>query len=127
MYTERDIKKLFSQHGEIEMELGILKAMYHNCEAPIPPEVQERLNQLERKLMTIDSMFLALSTNEKFVIQLHVVEQLDWPQVLNEFLNRWGKNSEKTIRSLQICQTKALKKLTKQLNKSKIIPCIEVD
>lgn len=116
MYSEKDIKKFFAQRGEIEMELGIYRAQYHNREDSMPTEVQKKIDQLERNLLTIDSCFHALSTNERFVIQLHIVEQLDWPQIISEYIKKWGPDSEKTVRSLQICQAKALKKISRILN-----------
>ena len=117
MYSEDDIRKFFSRRGEIELKLGVYRAQFHNREDSMPINMRERIDQLERDLMTIDSLFHALSANEKFVIQAHVIEQLDWPQVLGEFVTRWGTDSEKTIRSLQVYQTKGLKKVANILNR----------
>lgn len=127
MYSDEDIKVFFSKRGEIEMEIGIFRARYHNRENSMPPIVQERINQLERDLMIIDSMFCALSSNERFIIQLHVIEQLDWAQVMVEFVKRWGSDSEKTIRSLQVCQAKALKKVADAMNKIFDSACINIE
>lgn len=127
MYTEEDVKKIFAQRGNIEMELGVYRAQYYKREESIPPDILLRIIQLERDLMTIDSLFHALSTNEKFVVRLHVMEQLDWPQVLREYVNQWGEDSEKTIRSLQICQTKAIRKMAQILNRKIGFQCISTE
>ena len=127
MYTEEDVKKIFAQRGNIEMELGVYRAQYYKREESIPPDILLRIIQLERDLMTIDSLFHALSTNEKLVVRLHVMEQLDWPQVLREYVNQWGEDSEKTIRSLQICQTKAIRKVAQILNRKIGFQCISTE
>ncbi len=126
MYSDEDVKMFFSRRGEIEMELGICRARYHNREDSMPPSTRERIDQLERDLMTIDSMFCVLSSNERFVVQMHVIEQLDWSQVMGEFVKRWGTDSEKTIRSLQVYQTKALKKVANIMNQRIDWKCISI-
>lgn len=82
MYTQEDVRKLFMQRGEIEMELKVRQAQYYGKEAEIPSEMAARVMELQRELMTIDGFFAALSENEAFVIQHHLMEELDWPQTM---------------------------------------------
>ena len=72
MYTQEDVRKLFMQRGEIEMELKVRQAQYYGREAEIPSEMAARVMALQRELMTIDGFFAALSENEAFVIQHHL-------------------------------------------------------
>lgn len=83
MYTQEDVRKLFMQRGEIEMELKVRQAQYYGREAEIPSEMAARVMELQRELMTIDGFFAALSENEAFVIQHHLMEELDWPQTMS--------------------------------------------
>lgn len=126
MYTEDDIKKLFSKRGMLEMELRTLKAFFYKREDSINEETQEKMDQLERNLQIIDSFFCALSANEEFVIRLHVMDELDWPQILSKYIEKWNVDSEKSVRSLQMYQSKALKKIALVLNKSIGFSCIEI-
>ena len=82
MYTQEDVRKLFMQRGEIEMELKVRQAQYYGKEAEIPSEMAARVMELQRELMTIDGFFAALSENEAFVIRHHLMEELDWPQTM---------------------------------------------
>ena len=66
MYTQEDVRKLFMQRGEIEMELKVRQAQYYGREAEIPSEMAARVMELQRELMTIDGFFAALSENEAF-------------------------------------------------------------
>ena len=84
MYTQEDVRKLFdATRGEIEMELKVRQAQYYGKEAEIPSEMAARVMELQRELMTIDGFFAALSENEAFVIQHHLMEELTgrrpWP------------------------------------------------
>lgn len=116
MFTEEDVKKIITLRGEIELELGICKAQCHALEKETP-QMQTRIRKLEKTIMSIDSLFAVLSENEAFVIQRHVLDQLDWPQIIKEYKDKWGTEAEKTVRSFQVCQTKALTKITNTINK----------
>lgn len=117
MYTEEDVRRLFALRGEIEMELGVCRAQHLNRPEEVPPQMQQRINKLEQNLMVIDSLLSVLSENEAFVIKRHVLAQIDWPQIVKEYTNIWGREAEKSIRSFQICQTKALAKIARAINK----------
>lgn len=101
MYTQEDVRKLFMQRGEIEMELKVRQAQYYGREAEIPSEMAARVMELQRELMTIDGFFAALSENEAFVIQHHLMEELDWPQTMALFAQKWGVEAEKSLRSMK--------------------------
>ena len=100
MYTQEDVRKLFTQRGEIEMELKVRQAQYYGREAETPPEMAERITALQRELMLIDGLFSALSENEAFVIRHHLMEELDWPQTMVLFVRKWGAQAEKSLRSI---------------------------
>ena len=59
MYTQEDVRKLFMQRGEIEMELKVRQAQYYGREAEIPPEAMTKITALQRQLMMIDGFFAA--------------------------------------------------------------------
>ena len=67
MYTQEDVRKLFKQRGEIEMELRVRQAQYYGREAETPPEILARISALQRELMTIEGpvsyTHLTLPTN----------------------------------------------------------------
>ena len=115
MYTQEDVRKLFMQRGEIEMELKVRQAQYYGREAEIPSEMA-RVMELQRELMTIDGFFAALSENEAFVIQHHLMEELDWPQTMALFAQKWGVEAEKSLRSMKALQEKGLRKIARLLN-----------
>lgn len=116
MYTQEDVRGLFTQRGEIEMELKVHQAQYYGREAETPPEITARITALQRELMTIDGFFAALSENESFVIRHHLMEELDWPQTMVLFARKWGAEAEKSLRSMKALQEKGLRKIARILN-----------
>lgn len=116
MYSEDDVKRILLNRSKIEMELNICEANCQNCPDSVSPQMRIRLGKLRSQLKTIDSLFLVLSENQEFVVRRHILGELDWPQVLNEYGKKWGPETEKSVRSMQICQTKALKKIAGALN-----------
>lgn len=116
MYTQEDVRKLFMQRGEIDMELKVRQAQYYGREAEIPPEMMARIMALQRELMMIDGLFAALSENEAFVIRHHLIEELDWPQTMVLFAQKWGVEAEKSLCSMKALQEKGLRKIARLLN-----------
>lgn len=116
MYTQEDVRKLFMQRGEIEMELKVRQAQYYGREAETPPKMMERIMTLQRQLMMIDGLFAALSDNEAFVIRHHLMKELDWPQTMTLFAQKWGAETEKSLRSMKALQEKGLRKIARLLN-----------
>lgn len=119
MYTKQDAAQVFIGRGAIEAKIKILQAQYHKREVEMSDEVKKLIDDYERKLLEIDGMFSLFSANEAFVIKHHLVEGLDWEQVSLKYTALWGASSEKTIRSFQLWQTKALSKVAYVLNNQK--------
>ena len=109
MYTQENVRKLFMQRGEIEMELKVRQARYYGREEEMPREEAARILELKQELLTIDGLFAALSEN--------VMEELDWPQTMVLFAQKWGADVEKSIRSMKALQEKGSRKVARILNK----------
>lgn len=127
MYTQEDVRKLFKQRGEIEMELRVRQAQYYGREAETPPEILARISALQRELMTIEGLFAALSENEAFVIRHHLIEELDWPQTMTLFAQKWGMAAEKSLRSMKALQEKGLRKIARLHNTRIGSDCLSED
>ena len=117
MVTDREIQRLFSLRGELEFELQQIRAYYLHAPEQMPKQTQDRLRELDGQLHMIDGMFTVLTENEAFVIRCHVVNGLEWPQLIKEYADRWGKEQEKSVRCLKACQSKALKKIASVANR----------
>lgn len=116
MYTKQDAAQLFIGRREYEAKIKMLQAQYHKREEEMPADIKKQIENCERRLLEIDGMFSLFSVNEAFVVRHHLVEGLDWEQVSLKYTALWGTTSEKTIRSFQLWQTRALSKVVCVLN-----------
>lgn len=50
------------------------------------------------------------------MIRHHLMEELDWPQTMALFVQKWGVEAEKSLRSMKALQEKGLRKIARLLN-----------
>ena len=85
------------------------------------PDARDALIILEMKTAMVSSWLTLLTTDEKFVIEKHLIEQLEWPRVAFEFSQRWKGVFSRTERSLVAYQASALRKISAFCNAHKEI------
>ena len=74
-------------------------------------EMRQALTLVEMKVTTVQSWFNLLNTDERFVIQKHLIEELEWPRVAFEFIERWKGEFSRTERTLVQYQASAIRKI----------------
>ena len=74
-------------------------------------EMRGALTFLELKIAAINSWLTLLNADEKFVIQKHLIEELEWQRVAFVFAERWKQEFNRTERSLSQYQATALRKI----------------
>lgn len=84
-------------------------------------EAKKQLELLNLKIVAINSWLTILSTDERFVVQKHLIEELEWARIAFEYRERWKKEFERTERTLQIYQANALAKIAEFARRHKTI------
>lgn len=105
---EQLIRAVICKYAEYMAEAKLYKKWLSQGE---DPETKSHLALLEVKIAVIDAWMLLLSADEKFVVDKHLIEQLEWPRVVFEYRERWKREFERTERTLQIYQASALAKI----------------
>lgn len=82
------------------------------------PDTRNRFVLLELKIAAVHSWMDLLNIDEKFVIQKHLIEEMEWPRVVFEYRERWKCEFARTERSLQIYQANALAKIAEFAEKN---------
>lgn len=85
------------------------------------PDIRDALIILQLKLTAIQSWFDLLNADELFVVQKHIIEELEWPRVAFEFSERWKNIFIRSERSLGKFQASAFKKIIAFCNTHKEI------
>lgn len=75
------------------------------------PDIRDALTLLQMKITTVQSWFSLLNADERFVVQKHLIEELEWPRVAFEFAERWKREFTRTERWLNHHQANAIKKI----------------
>ena len=63
-------------------------------------EAREALVVVNMKVAMIQSWFNLLNSDERFVIEKHLLEELEWPRVAYTFTERWKGEFSRTERTL---------------------------
>lgn len=74
-------------------------------------EAREALVMVDTKVAMIQSWFNLLSTDERFVIEKHLIEELEWPRVAFSFMKRWENEFTRAERTLIGYQASGLAKI----------------
>lgn len=69
-----------------------------------------RYQYLQKRLQLIDTWMLLLDSDQKFIIEQHLVNGMCWPTLTNEYEKQWP-DAPKVLRTLVRKQSDALEKI----------------
>ncbi len=105
---EELVRKVLSKYTSYQAEAEICE---HLLSARENTEIRDDLALLKMKITVIQSWFALLNADERFVVEKHLVEELEWPRVAFVFTEKWKREFSRTERSLVKYQASALKKI----------------
>jgi len=108
MDMEELIRKVLSQYMSYVSEAELYERWLMSRENP---EIRDTLTILQMKITTVQSWFNLLNTDERFVVQKHLIEELEWPRVAFAFTEKWKGEFNRTERTLLHYQATALQKI----------------
>lgn len=76
------------------------------------PDLKQKLIVLKMQIATINAWLQLLNHDERFVVQKHLIDEIEWPRVAFEYRERWKNEFFRTERSLQIYQANAIAKIS---------------
>lgn len=77
------------------------------------PEVREALAVVDMKVAMVQSWFTILNTDERFVIEKHLIEELEWPRISFSFTELWKGEFTRSERTLVAYQAGGLNKIVR--------------
>ncbi len=77
------------------------------------PDVRDALALVTTKVAMIQSWFTLLSSDERFVIEKHFIEELEWPRIAFSFSEQWKGEFTRSERTLIAYQASGLKKIVR--------------
>ena len=110
---EDRIKTILKMKRDLEAESLFLHKRREDGRFKLNSEVEERMNTVDEQLSTIESWMMLLGEDERYVIQRHLIDGVDFPRIAIEYKERWGEEFAKTDRTIKSYQRKALQKIAK--------------
>lgn len=105
---EEFVRKILSKYLSFTAE----KKMYERwLSMRENPEVREALALVDMKVAMVQSWFTLLNTDERFVVEKHLIEELEWPRVSFSFTELWKGEFTRSERTLVGYQASGLNKI----------------
>lgn len=107
---EEFVRKILSKYLSFTAE----KKMYERwLSMRENPEVREALALVDMKVAMVQSWFTLLNTDERFVIEKHLIEELEWPRISFSFSELWKGEFTRSERTLVGYQASGLNKIVR--------------
>lgn len=111
---EKGVRALLQQRRAHLAEYNYLQS-YVKRNKPLCPEQTQRMHCLEEWLACVDSVLMALNEDERFVVQRHLLDEIDWNRIISEYESKWGIKNGRCRRTLIRYQRLALAKLARNI------------
>lgn len=102
------VRNVICRYNDFVAEAQLYEKWLLQAEDPV---LKKKLTLLEVKIATVTAWLNLLNHDERFVIQKHLIEEIEWPRVAFEYRERWKNEFIRTERSLQIYQANAIAKI----------------
>lgn len=112
------VRNVICHYNDFVAEAQLYEKWLLQAEDPV---LKKQLTLLEVKIATVNAWLNLLNHDERFVIQKHLIEEIEWPRVAFEYRERWKNEFIRTERSLQIYQANAIAKIAAFANRHREI------
>lgn len=102
------VRNVICHYNDFVAEAQLYEKWLLQAEDPL---LKKNLTLLEIKIATVNAWLNLLNHDERFVVQKHLIEEIEWPRVAFEYRERWKNEFIRTERSLQIYQANAIAKI----------------
>ena len=105
---EEFVRKVLSRYTSFVSEKQLYERWFDMRENS---DVRDALVMTDMKITMIQSWFNLLNADKRFVIEKHLLDELEWPRVAFSFTKKWDGEFTRTERSLVAYQACGLKKI----------------
>ncbi len=111
--TEEELKNSLKQMQAMQIQLSLLEE-----NAKLNGKETRQYNKEKMKLLILQGALNILNCNERFVIKSHLIYHNTWLTTAELFSKEYGRNNERSDRTLKRLQSKALQKMLIFINSS---------
>ncbi len=114
--TEIQLKNLLRQLHTVQIQNSILKE--YQILGEKDNSGLQGYSYMQVKI--IEDTLDILKYDQKFIIKTHLIEHYTWPETTKLFAEKYGKEYERSERTLKRIQSKAIKKMLDFINNSSL-------
>lgn len=100
--SEKELKILLKSYDKLKVEKELLSQMKN---------LDEKYNQLCRFMYILESCMEVLNTQEREIVQLHLIQSLTWNETIQRFEEKYGYENGYCNRTYQRMQKKAIEQM----------------
>ena len=97
------------------IETTILQLLDQQPNTPVPDALGALMQKCEMRERRVSGWLDLLTTEERFVVQTHLIDGLDWARTIVEHERKWGTQNGRSERTLKRIQAKAIQRILKCL------------
>ena len=119
MWSTTDVINELRNYRQLCVEIALLKKQLANKAYNIFMDLvhlTQRCKQLEEKRDMLQQWQALLPREERFIIQTHLVDGLDWAKTIVEHEKMWGVANGRSERTLKRMQAKGIERIVTCLN-----------
>lgn len=111
---EELIRQELSSYSRLDAERMILAHKLVNDPAA---DTKEQYDTVIKRINTLNAWLRLLTYDERFVVEKHLIEGLDWPRIASLYEKNWPGGFSRTERTLIKYQARACKRIAEFIEK----------
>ena len=117
MWTTQEISETLRHHRKTRAHLKMLENQihYHGASSLTEQDIKLCIDYKNR-IELVDTWLTLLDTEERFLVELHLIDGLDWAKVIVEYEKLWQRENGRAERTLKRIQSKALEQIADFMN-----------
>ena len=105
----RDFRQVCAR--KVIIEATIQQLLDQQPDSPVPSTLKALLHKCETMERRVMGWLSLLTTEERFIVQTHLVDGLDWARTVVEHEQKWGAINGRSERTLKRIQSKAIQRI----------------
>ena len=111
---EELIRQELSSYSRLDAERMILAHKLVNDPAA---DTKEQYDTVIKRINTLNAWLRLLTYDERFVVEKHLIDGLDWPRIASLYERNWPGGFSRTERTLIKYQARAIRKIEMLMQK----------
>lgn len=118
MWSTNDVLEILRNYRRTHAKIEILEGALRQQDISLTAQtiITQACSQFSLYRSHVESWLKLLPREERFLIQTHLIDGLDWAKTIAEYEKEWGVINGRSERTLKRIQAKAIKRIVECMN-----------